>query len=460
LAAIHARRWLIVIVLLSVSFGLLPGMGRTTARAQAPASAAFPLEGVFSRFWEANGGLAQFGVALSPAVADPASGGLIVQYFERARFEYHPEAPLAYVVQLTLFGGTALGARPERAAPPVPCAGDCTLYPETGHTLRGRFARHWAANGGLPVFGFPLTEEILEVSLTDGREYTVQWFERARFEYHPEYGGTAYEILLGHLGREALAARPDIAALPTATVPDGPGQGGRPRVIVLDPGHDRTSGGALGVEYRDTLRMALAIESRLVAGGYIVRLTRPDEETVLRSDPALLPADPSGYDTGYLEGYAHATKILALEPDLAVSIHYNAAPNGPGGGSTTFYCDLGGSQNARLAELIQAEIEVALRDRGYTPPYSRAQEDGAIGKTYGHLATLGNLNDPSGRTIGHRMPGLPIVLTEALFETNPTERALIADEATVARLADGYVRAIDAYFAGTPQGVSLAVGER
>ena len=450
MATIRGRRWLIVIILLALLLGTLPEVGRTISHAQVSASAAFPVEGAFARFWAASGGLTQFGIALSPPVADPASGGLIVQYFERARFEYHPDAPPAYVVQLTLFGATALGARPERFAAPAACAAECTFYSETGHTLRGRFARYWAASGGLPVFGFPLTEEIREVSLTDGREYTVQWFERARFEYHPEYGGTAYEILLGHLGREALVARPDIAALPTATVPDGPGQGGHPRVIVLDPGHDRTSGGALGVEYRDTLRMALAIESRLVARGYIVRLTRPDNEMVLRSDPALLPADPSAYDAGYLEGYAHATKILALEPDLAVSIHYNAAPSGPGGGSTTFYCDLGGSQNARLAELLQAEIEVALRDRGYTPPYSRAQEDGAIGKSYGHLATLGNLNDQDGRSIGNRMPGLPIVLTEALFETNPTERALIADEATVARLADGYVRAIDAYFAITP----------
>jgi len=60
------------------------------------------------------------------------------------------------------------------------------------------------------------------------------------------------------------------------------------------------------------------------------------------------------------------------------------------------------------------------------------------------------VNDPAGRAIGNRLVGLPIVLTEALFETNPTERALIVDDTTIARLAEGYVRAVDAYFAVAP----------
>ena len=55
---------------------------------------------------------------------------------------------------------------------------------------------------------------------------------------------------------------------------------------------------------------------------------------------------------------------------------------------------------------------------------------------------------PGSQTSVNRMIGLPIVLTEALFETNPTERALIADDATIARIAEGYARAIDAYFVG------------
>jgi hypothetical protein len=33
----------------------------------------------------------------------------------------------------------------------------------------------------------------------DGRMYLTQWFERARFEYHPE-NAAPYDVLLGRLG--------------------------------------------------------------------------------------------------------------------------------------------------------------------------------------------------------------------------------------------------------------------
>ncbi|MFN8514277.1 MAG: N-acetylmuramoyl-L-alanine amidase [Chloroflexia bacterium] len=376
---------------------------------------------------------------------DPASGGLVVQYFERARFELHPENAAPYDVLLTLLGSAALGNRAERGASPAPCSSACELFPPTRHTLRGVFRRYWLGGGGLPVFGYPLTEEFTEVNPADGKSYTVQYFERARFEHHPEYGGTDYEVLLGHLGREALAARPDIAGLPSVTVPDAPHKA---KVIVLDPGHDRASGGAQGIEYRDTLRTALALKPLLEARGYTVYLTRPDDETVLVNNPALLPANPAGYDAGYLEGYAHATRILALQPDLAISIHYNASTSASAAGSTTYYAVGGGPQNLQLATLVQREIAAALRDRGYTPPYSRVDLDTTIGKTYGGLATLGSVaSTPNSQTSVNRMSGLPIVLTEALFETNAAERALITDDATIARIAEGYARAIDAYFA-------------
>jgi hypothetical protein len=74
-------------------------------------------------------------------------------------------------------------------------------FSETGHHLSNRagFLDYWRANGGLLLFGYPLTEEISE----NGR--VVQYFERARFEYHPEAGGTPQLVQLGLVGREVLA---------------------------------------------------------------------------------------------------------------------------------------------------------------------------------------------------------------------------------------------------------------
>lgn len=76
-----------------------------------------------------------------------------------------------------------------------------TYYPETGHYLGWGFRDYSTANGGLPVFGYPLTEEFQQVSDT-GLFHNVQYFERQRFEWHPENAGTPYEVLLGRLGAE------------------------------------------------------------------------------------------------------------------------------------------------------------------------------------------------------------------------------------------------------------------
>ncbi len=86
--------------------------------------------------------------------------------------------------------------------PPVAPAG--RLFAETGHSLRGSFGAFWEANGGLPRFGYSLTEEIVEPEADSGRPRVVQYFERARFEYFPENAGTPYEVQLGLLGRELL----------------------------------------------------------------------------------------------------------------------------------------------------------------------------------------------------------------------------------------------------------------
>jgi hypothetical protein len=73
--------------------------------------------------------------------------------------------------------------------------------------LRGRFRAYWTAHGGLAQFGYPTTEEFQEQNPTDGKVYTVQYFERNRFEYHPENAGTQYEVLLGLLGRTVTRGR-------------------------------------------------------------------------------------------------------------------------------------------------------------------------------------------------------------------------------------------------------------
>jgi hypothetical protein len=66
----------------------------------------------------------------------------------------------------------------------------------------------WQANGGLAVFGRPLTE-LYTTENTDGsgRKYQMQLFENARIELHPENSNPRYSVLLGALGEEMLLPR-------------------------------------------------------------------------------------------------------------------------------------------------------------------------------------------------------------------------------------------------------------
>jgi hypothetical protein len=169
----------------------------------------------FKTYWDTHGGLAQFGYPISEPFNQVAEDGttLLVQYFERNRFEWHPnQRGTPYEVQLGLIGNY-FGAKAQQVQP-GPFArqnGDTEpgqiYFAETGHTLRNAFKRHWQGTGGLAQYGYPISEEFYEVNPADGQTYVVQYFERARFEWHPDNIGTPYEVLLGLLGNQLLVEK-------------------------------------------------------------------------------------------------------------------------------------------------------------------------------------------------------------------------------------------------------------
>ncbi len=64
-------------------------------------------------------------------------------------------------------------------------------YPETGHNIQGDFLRFYnAAADPLTLYGYPITDQFTE---PDG--LLVQYFQRARFEYHPELSSDQHVIL-------------------------------------------------------------------------------------------------------------------------------------------------------------------------------------------------------------------------------------------------------------------------
>ncbi|MDQ6693633.1 MAG: hypothetical protein M3014_04330 [Chloroflexota bacterium] len=168
-----------------------------------PSTVYFPqtehnLSGAFLDYWQQHGGLSIFGYPLSEPFIE---NGYTVQYFERNRFELHPENQPPFNVPLGRLGADAI-AGSGKNYPTVEAftsTSNRRYVPETKHSLSYAFLGYWNRNGGLAQFGYPITEEVREVSPTDGREYTVQYFERGRMEYHPENKGTPAEVLLGLL---------------------------------------------------------------------------------------------------------------------------------------------------------------------------------------------------------------------------------------------------------------------
>jgi peptide/nickel transport system substrate-binding protein len=127
------------------------------------------------------------------------------QWFERARFEEHPENQKPYDVLLGRLGAYAAEGRTDAPFKKIAKPASGTWFQETGHTISGAIEKYWNQYGGLSQFGFPLSEQFTEVSKDDpSKSYTVQYFERQRFELHPENAGTQFEVLLGRLGAEQM----------------------------------------------------------------------------------------------------------------------------------------------------------------------------------------------------------------------------------------------------------------
>lgn len=80
---------------------------------------------------------------------------------------------------------------------------DLIYFGETQHTLAHEFKGFWEQHGGLPIFGYPLSEEFPEHNADLNQVFTTQYLERERFEFHPE-NGAPYRVLLGRLGDELL----------------------------------------------------------------------------------------------------------------------------------------------------------------------------------------------------------------------------------------------------------------
>jgi hypothetical protein len=233
------NRTLLALSYLLLAFTTLP---LAPSKAQTPDCRRFDTTGhevcgAFLRYWDTHGGLAQQGYPISAEMqerSDTDGKTYTVQYFERAVFELHPEHQPPYDVLLQLLGVFEYNRLYNASPPPNQRASTANplTFPETGKTIGGRFREYWEANGGLAQQGFPITDEFRQISQTDGKTYTVQYFERAVFELHAE-NQPSNDVLLSLLGK----FRYDRKHAPPPTQP--PSTSPTPGSTTLQPGAGR-----------------------------------------------------------------------------------------------------------------------------------------------------------------------------------------------------------------------------
>lgn len=167
------------------------------------------VRGPFLAFYQANGGTAAFGEPETDAFIE--AGGLTVQYFTFARFEWHGDH-----VELTHLGRAAAEKHAGTApfawlAPDAVLSPERTYLPESGHTIGGAFAWYWESHGGVSVLGFPISEEFAEVQ-TDGSSRLTQYFERAVLTYISERAAADGGVDRAPLGTLSAPERPTLPA--------------------------------------------------------------------------------------------------------------------------------------------------------------------------------------------------------------------------------------------------------
>jgi Tol biopolymer transport system component len=207
---------LLVMASLMLFVSLLPSAGaEAQTQERCFSETGFCVSGRIREFWEQNGGLPVFGLPITPQQEESIEGkSFQVQWFERNRLELHPENARPYDVLLGRLGVDRLAkqGRDWFTFPKSDPQANCRFFPETGHNVCGEILAAWHVSGleldgrrgkseaeNLALFGLPLSDAQSET--IEGNEYTVQWFERARFELHLE-NQPPYNVLLGLLGRE------------------------------------------------------------------------------------------------------------------------------------------------------------------------------------------------------------------------------------------------------------------
>ncbi len=150
--------------------------------------------GEFRSFYETNNGRFFLGL---PETAATREGDILIQYFLKGRLELNL---ISGHMRKGDVGLDLVRHRTPFASGDIPSDSTSHLYfPETGYSISFAFKDFFLANDGFRRFGPPISPEY-----DDGLSWAprVQYFTKARLEYHPENVGTPDVVQIGNVGRE------------------------------------------------------------------------------------------------------------------------------------------------------------------------------------------------------------------------------------------------------------------
>lgn len=192
--------------------------------------------------------------------------------------------------------------------------------------------------------------------------------------------------------------------------------------VVIDPGHGGNEPGAVGpsglIEKGVNFDVSQDVKQLLEAEGAKVVLTRTgDYNTTIKT---------------------RAEIAVALHPQVFISIHHNAAPDGPSStpGNEIYY-QIADPDSKRLAGLLWEEITAA-----FTPYDVAWVADTDYGAKYRPSSSGGDYYG-----ILRRGAGITTVLSEAAFISNPPEEQLLRDPAVLHAEAVAITKAITRFLA-------------
>ncbi|WP_222564804.1 N-acetylmuramoyl-L-alanine amidase [Novilysobacter antarcticus] len=256
----------------------------------------------------------------------------------------------------------------------------------------------------------------------------------------------------------ARAAPPPVAAPPAATPPVKTiqqvmqGQGMRPLVIAIDPGHGGQDPGAIGKNGTREKDVVLAISKELARQ---INATPGLKAYMTREHDVFIPLNK------------RAALARAAKADMFISIHADAAENRNADGSSVYVLSLRGasSQRARWladkensADLIGgarmsanttlASVLLDLTQSGHM----KASED-AAGQILDGLKRVGNVHKPNIERANFavlRTSDMPAMLVETAFISNETEEVRLKDPAFQRKVAGAVLDGVNTFFTRQP----------